>query len=777
MYWLAYRSDTINNVNAIARTTLSIDISEHDGETAKCVISGGGAHGLFDGQLIGIAGVIFNGIYAVEKETDDIFYIRDTSGTLADEASVAAYYATVTTVARFNADGTIQLESANHNLRTGDKAIIDGASIGWDASYTVFVDPAWTNTFRIPITSAVSNYTYVAGAYATSTLPLIYVRTESGPLKLQQGEVKYVGAGSTDNIMNYIGMSSASASVPMYSFVQHPDVARHMIYGFENYGADGINDNLTQRIARLTSMMADKAQDKVIRLASHYDSVSNATNLFNQDITFASVIAPVLNIALPGSISSGSISLTGTLSLPQNYAAYFIIDRNASFSLANLAALTVGPISTVPVHENIFIFAYRLNTASVYLWNNNELGVGTYASPAHLNDLVNQNKTIQFLPDYDFATKTTNGINQDITFTSSGVATLGMAIPSSPGNGLLTLTGTLSLAANQAAYFTIDRNAAFSLPNLAALTVGPISGVPLLENTYVFAYRLTGTSVWLWDGIELIDGNNLTQGVVSAIINENAYDETMMVVVGVPATLWEIQGPVVPTTSITLPPDSRDGSSLQSYIVGKGVLEVYLNGQYLNEGVDWSEVGVLGALSSQIVTNIQFEITDEIEFRIDTAGGYVGVGGGGGGDITDGQSDPLGSGSSVYRQKLGTIIEMRTIKAGAGINVIQNAHDIEIVATSGGALDLVTRTVDVPVTISNDVVLVDATLGDVRLTLPPVSTTTPKLYHFKKIDVSVNFMILDGNGLETIDGTLEKTTNTPYESFTLIPTPTGWFII
>lgn len=103
---------------------------------------------------------------------------------------------------------------------------------------------------------------------------------------------------------------------------------------------------------------------------------------------------------------------------------------------------------------------------------------------------------------YTGVTNTTNGADQDITFVG-GSAQLNTILSGSPGNCTVGLTGTLSLAANEGAYWEIDRNASSSIADLSGLTVVPIDEIPIDENVMVFAVRLSGTTVWLWDGTEV----------------------------------------------------------------------------------------------------------------------------------------------------------------------------------------------------------------------------------------------------------------------------------
>lgn len=58
-----------------------------------------------------------------------------------------------------------------------------------------------------------------------------------------------------------------------------------------------------------------------------------------------------------------------------------------------------------------------------------------------------------------------------------------------------------------------------------------------------------------------------------------------------------------------------------------------------------------------------------------------GSGGGGGGDVTDATN--VGGFNEVYKQKVGTILEFRTLEAGVGINITENPDSILITNTGG----------------------------------------------------------------------------------------------
>jgi len=88
-----------------------------------------------------------------------------------------------------------------------------------------------------------------------------------------------------------------------------------------------------------------------------------------------------------------------------------------------------------------------------------------------------------------------------------------------------------------------------------------------------------------------------------------------------------------------------------------------------------------------------------------------------------------------------------------------------------------TVTVDENVALTDGTILVDATSGDVTLTLPTALSAESMIYHFKKIDASSNQMIIDGNGSETIDGALNKQTNLQYATYTIQSNGSSWYIL
>lgn len=351
-YWLAMRSDTILNIDDITATELTCDITGHDGTRASVTSTN---HGLQDGQRVTISGSTnFDGSYAVSVEDLDTFYISVAGGPHADELAQSAFYATVTTAAR-STDNGLELESATHGLETDQRVIISDTT-NFNGDYQVF--PLTDTTFTFAVSSLIASES--AG---TSTSVNIYVRTDVGPTRLERGENKSIGEVDGDNLMSFIGMDNDAQTHPNYYIAP----SYNTLYDKQNFNA-GTTDNLTQRVSKLTAMMADKAQDKaIVQSATGITSFSNIASGPDQVISF--LPGGTFSAVQPGSPGNLTLALGGTLTLAENQVATYTIDRNASTALTDLSELTIYDIEDCPIEENLFVFAYRFTGTTVYLWD------------------------------------------------------------------------------------------------------------------------------------------------------------------------------------------------------------------------------------------------------------------------------------------------------------------------------------------------------------------------------------------------------------------------
>ena len=78
---------------------------------------------------------------------------------------------------------------------------------------------------------------------------------------------------------------------------------------------------------------------------------------------------------------------------------------------------------------------------------------------------------------------------------------------------------------------------------------------------------------------------------------------------------------------------------------------------------------------------------------------------------------------------------------------------------------------------SSQIILVDATAGAVTVTLPAIADAPKYRYIIKKIDSSANWVTVDADGSETIDGALTMVISTQYDAPSFVPHGTEWSIV
>jgi len=325
--------------------------------------------------------------------------------------------------------------------------------------------------------------------------------------------------------------------------------------------------------------------------------------------------------------------------------------------------------------------------------------------------------------------------------TLSAITTIN-AIPGASSGTLTKATGT----GDATITFSAFSLSSLIVTNTSAGTANPTTNFNVGAPFAVFTIQ-SGTGV----GNYIIhDGDNLTLAIkeldeaignleASAVLSN--YDEVVEIVASGATPPTSLNGPIAPTTLITLPNNSRAGNIAQSYTVGKGALMVFLNGQFLDlESGAYAEYGAANTLSTQIEILVTLVVGDELEFRINASGG-----GGGGGIGPTGPSGPQGP---------------------RGFDAI---HGPFAISTKIG-----------PTTYSvlpGDCFLrANCTAGTVNFDLPLASTVIGNAFYFKKVDTSFNYMNIVADGSDLIDGFGSLTTNTQYEEFGLVSWGGGWDI-
>ena len=777
--WLATRSDRVLNISGISVTQLLINITEHDGEKAKCNVPSG-THGLSDKQRIYISGTNnFDGEYQVEVESSTIFYINKSGSLLADEVNKNLYYAVATTSSNSTDNGFL-LESANHGFDVDNTVIISNSS-AFNGTYSVFPKDSTTFTFAFNGLA-----TEISQPKATSIE--IYVRTDLGPTKIEQGESKEIGKVDSQNIMSFIGMDNSAMMKPVYSI----DNSYNALDGFANYNSSSA-DNLTQRVSKLTAMMADKAQDKTItyELQNVY-AIVKSENLGYIDVAVLAKTGaiPKLIFKQPSTQHSVEITLTGTLSLGANQVAYVSLNRNNSTSINGLGSLIVVDINKLPVDENVFVFALRGATDTVVIWD--KTPVREYSDV--IEDLASQTITISFpaassitsgqyftLNSYLDLTKYYVWFNKDGTGTNPFVIDrIGIEVPIATGDGPIIVAANTAAAISVAAsdFFTAsdNLNGTATIENTTAGFCTPAANFNV-GGTFSIVTNTTGSG----SSLHYISDGDLLEAAIKKLdekifaiaqtIPEEAYEEVLQLSLQVAAN-----------SLLMLPLDSKNNNKVKSYVVGEGQLEIFLNGQYLTLGVDWQEVGLAGDSSKYIEISQVLVPGDTLIFRIDnrSVGGSGSSSSGGGGETNTASN--VGGGSGVFKNKTGVNLNFRSLLAGPGVSISQGVNTLTISSTPTAALlNVVTVTgSNYNVLPSNDVILVYNSGFNVNITLPSAALNTGKRFDIKKVDDG-NVVRIKGQSGQTIDGVDIFSGSwdilVQYECITVVSDGANWFII
>jgi hypothetical protein len=126
------------------------------------------------------------------------------------------------------------------------------------------------------------------------------------------------------------------------------------------------------------------------------------------------------------------------------------------------------------------------------------------------------------------------------------------------------------------------------------------------------------------------------------------------------------------------------------------------------------------------------------------------------------------------------IIQLGIAVSSTDMSINSAGSAVAIKISSGGMgafVNRTTKTVDYTATANDDVILCDASSGNITISLPAASGHDGKIMHIKKIDSSSNLVIIDPNGVETIDTALEQTLINPNDSYTVVCDGSSWLII
>lgn len=433
-----------------------------------------------------------------------------------------------------------------------------------------------------------------------------------------------------------------------------------------------------------------------------------------------------------------------------------------------------GTIKSILDERRLF---HRLGTPSNA---NNQFSWGTKTEPPYTLTLTGVVGTF-------ISGEVVNLGSETAVVVTGGTSTITVQLPSSknfsPGD---TVTGVTSAATGTLdtcyeSFSGVDKSISNLKEDLDAIKTELL----LIKNPSGFWWSTTESIVDLRADISAIED----------MLQSPSYDEK-----------YTIAAPITAGTILTIPLNTRlSGSPQQFYIVGKGALEVFLNGQRIsqNEAGGWLEDGTTGLPSSTIEIDQALVVGDLLEFRL--ALGGMGASGGGGG-------------VSSLNSLTGNV----TLAAGANVSITPSGNTLTISSTGGGGpagdfnalsetsvpqhvdtlglyddslaayrkikrgnlLSVAKRTVtaNTSLTYEDDLILVDATSGNITITLPDASLLTGydgKRFDVKKIDSSANTVTIQDAAGNDIDFAATFVISSQGDSVSLIkdqPNSQYWMI-
>ena len=129
------------------------------------------------------------------------------------------------------------------------------------------------------------------------------------------------------------------------------------------------------------------------------------------------------------------------------------------------------------------------------------------------------------------------------------------------------------------------------------------------------------------------------------------------------------------------------------------------------------------------------------------------------------------------------LFAVRLVSGQTAINDIATFRDVKAgysTVTGGGGTARnapVTVTSDYEVELEDEYIFVDATGGDVEVTLPPAADTGSRRYTIKQIDADLNTVTVVGDSAETIDGDASIELSSDYLALSVVSDGTQWFIV
>lgn len=391
---------------------------------------------------------------------------------------------------------------------------------------------------------------------------------------------------------------------------------------------------------------------------------------------------------------------------PQYVSAYNVWDGGGATVYPQITQATCGDATSVASNQYFTIYS-SANSREYYVWINKD---GTGVDPKPIANAMGLEWTV-----------TTGDSSTQVA------ASLATALSNTSYKDF-TATNTLNVV-------TITNNSAGTTSSPSNVSVGSFLISVTQAGTGIGNYSFNdGDDLTL--GIKRLD---ITLGELVSSLESPGYDEIVTIVASGATPPTSLNGPVISGTNIQLPPNTREaGSPQEYYTVASGKLEVFLNGQKLILGDDYTEVGSTDAPSEYIQILQDLQVGDELEFTMS-----IGASGAAGPPGPAGATGPQGP---------------------AGFNA------------AGGPVAISTKNNSYSILTTDCFLAGDCNSGNITFTLPAVSGNTGRIFYIKKIDATANTLTIVGFGGELIDGVASFVLSSQYQSVSVIDNGTSWWI-
>ncbi len=338
--------------------------------------------------------------------------------------------------------------------------------------------------------------------------------------------------------------------------------------------------------------------------------------------------------------------------------------------------------------------------------------------------------------------------SDSVSLTEGGNVGIGYTLP----GGMLTVSGNVGIglsAPTTGFQFTNSNNSAFEIYGSGASSSAAGVGITLKLN----------------DGAALASGDQIAKVLFSGLVDATTYANSAGVVAHAESA-WAagdapsyIRFDTTPDNTATRTEKMRiasDGNVGIGTTVPGSILHTYKSG---TSSIITSETGDAAGTSSYGMYSAK---GTGREYRF-------GVGGAG--------ETLFGLANKFFIYDTTAVANRMVIDTNGNVGIGTTGPKSTLHVSGSFGVVTISKTADYTAAATDHVILVDASGGAVRITLPAASGATGREYQIKKTDASANNVIIDGNASETIDGSTTVSFNAQYQSYMIVCDGSTWWII